>query len=145
MPAGSTGLAPAATAVRVGVPSKPQNRPPPLRSAVTVPLPVALVPSKCVTGTNAGAMQLAVPPPPEPPQDHNHGPVPPMTLGVPDEHRPVAGAAMADTPLAAPQLPLTCGWIRRKRALTVQFAFTTPVVYWPPMNEPLQPVTDSIS
>jgi hypothetical protein len=57
--------------------------------------------------TVAGAEQLALIPPLEPPQLHVHGPVPATDDAVPAEQRLVEGADDAVVPFADPHTPLT--------------------------------------
>jgi hypothetical protein len=54
----------------------------------------------------SGAEQLAVVPPLLPAQLQLHGPLPLTTEAIPVEHKPLAGALLAATPLAEPQAPL---------------------------------------
>ncbi len=101
-----------------------------------LPLALPLLTAEPTVQVRIGAAQLAVPVPVAfGEQLHAHGPVPVTVVAVPVLHRLALGAAMAGTPLTAPQVPLI--GVRVNAATTLQLPVTAAVVYMLPASVPL--------
>jgi hypothetical protein len=85
---------------------------------------------------------LAVAPPFDPIQLHDHGPLPPTVLADPELHKPVVGAVVKIPLFDDPHTPLIALVV--KVADTVQLVVIALVVYVVPLRVPTQvPPTDA--
>ena len=96
-------------------------------AAAVVPLADPQAPL-IIGGPASGAEQVAVLPPPEPAQLHDHGPVPATDDDTPAEQRLADGADDTATPFAEPQVPLTGGGVKKAEQLAVLPPFDPPHV-----------------